>query len=77
MNNILLEKLLEEYNISQKDSFELKQIFGILTTEKKQKFLTNFSKIAKKIKKIEEEISLEQEILLDKILPDLSEILKN
>lgn len=73
--NTLLQKLFEEYNISEKDCYEIKQIFQIVTDEKKQKILSNFKFLAEKVKKIEEEISLEQEILLDNILPDIEKLL--
>jgi predicted Zn-ribbon and HTH transcriptional regulator len=74
--NTLLEKLFDEYNLSEKTSFEIKQIFQIVTDEKKNKILNNFKILVKKIEKIEQENLLEQEILLDNILPDLKELLK-
>lgn len=74
--NISLQKMFEEYWISKKDSYEINQIFQIVNSEKKQKILSNFEKLAKKIKKIEEDIILEQSILLDNILLDIKQILK-
>jgi predicted Zn-ribbon and HTH transcriptional regulator len=76
MNNALLEKLFEKYEISEKDIYEINQIFAIVSDEKKHKILASFEDLAKKIKKIEEENILEQSILLDNILPDIKQILK-
>jgi predicted Zn-ribbon and HTH transcriptional regulator len=72
--NTRLQKLFENYNISDKDCYEIKQIFQIVTDEKKHKILSSFDILAKKIKKIEKDISLEQEILLNNILPDIKKI---
>ena len=38
--NTKLEKLFEKYNFSQKDRFEISQIFFLLTEERKQNLLT-------------------------------------
>lgn len=74
--NTLLLKLFDEYKISDKDRYEISQIFNIIDNEKKQKILANFEKLAQKIKKIEEDIMLEQNILLDNILPDIKKLIK-
>ena len=73
--NTRLQKLFEDYDISEKDCYEIKQIFQIVTNEKKQKILSGFDVLAQKIKNIGEEISLEQEILLNNILPDIKKLL--
>ncbi|MDQ7023888.1 MAG: hypothetical protein Q9M97_10495 [Candidatus Gracilibacteria bacterium] len=69
--NTLLKSLFEKYEISEKDQYEINQIFNILNDEKKHKILASFELLAEKIKKIEEELLLEQSILLDNILPDI------
>jgi len=74
--NTQLQKLFDKYEISDKDCYEINQIFQIVDDEKKHKILANFELLAKKIKKIEEEIILEQSILLDNILPDIKALLK-
>ncbi|MDQ7010114.1 MAG: hypothetical protein Q9M94_07555 [Candidatus Gracilibacteria bacterium] len=73
--NTLLKSLFEKYEISEKDQYEINQIFNILNDEKKHKILASFELLAEKIKKIEEELLLEQSILLDNILPDIKELL--
>ena len=74
--NVLLKTLFDKYEISEKDQYEINQIFNFVNDEKKHKILANFEVLAKKIKKIEEEILLEQSILLDNILPDIKTLLK-
>jgi len=74
--NVLLKTLFDKYEISEKDQYEINQIFNFVNDEKKHKILSNFEVLAKKIKKIEEEILLEQSILLDDILPDIKALLK-
>lgn len=74
--NTLLKSLFEKYEISEKDRYEINQIFNIVNNEKKQKILANFEKLAKKVKQIEEEILFEQKVLLDNILPDIKSIIK-
>ena len=74
--NTQLKTLFDKYKISEKDRYEINQIFNFIDNEKKQKILANFELLAQKIKKIEEEIILEQSILLDNIIPDIKALLK-
>lgn len=62
--NILLEKYFEKYGISEKDRYEINQIFQLLPPEKKQDILDNFENLIFKIKKVQEDIKIEQEILI-------------
>jgi len=74
--NTMLKTLFDKYKISEKDQYEINQIFMIVNDEKKHKILANFELLAQKIQKIEEEIILEQNILLDNILPDIQKIIQ-
>jgi len=74
--NTQLKTLFDKYKISEKDRYEINQIFNFIDSEKKQKILADFELLAQKIKKIEEEIILEQSILLDNIIPDIKALLK-
>jgi len=74
--NTQLKTLFDKYKISEKDRYEINQIFSFIDSEKKQKILANFELLAQKIQKIEEEIILEQSILLDNIIPDIKVLLK-
>lgn len=62
--NTLLEKLFEIHDLSLKDRFELRQIFGLLPEDKKRKVLNDFANIVFKIKSIQEDMRVEQEILI-------------
>ncbi len=72
--NVALESLFTKHEISKKDCHELRQIFMLLPSEKKQFILDNFVIIASKIKKIEQNTIIEQEILLDSIIPEIQKI---
>ena len=74
--NVFLKTLFDKYKISEKDQYEINQIFNIVDDEKKHKILNNFELLAQKIKKIEKDILLEQSILLDNILSDIKILLK-
>lgn len=60
----LLEKLFEKYRINPKDRYEITQIYGLLPTEKKKHIIENFKALQERIKKIQEDMRLEQEILI-------------
>ena len=62
--NTKLEKLVEKYNFSQKDRFEISQIFFLLTEERKQNLLKNFDEFALSINKINSDIDTEKDILI-------------
>ena len=62
--NVLLEKYFEKYWLSQKDRYEINQIFQLLPPEKKQDVLDNFENLVFKIRKLQEDIKIEQEILI-------------
>ena len=66
--NTQLEKLLTQYNLSQKDQYEIKQIYALLPTHKQHNLLQNFWNLASRLIQIEEEIRVEREILLDNAL---------
>lgn len=62
--NTFLEELFEKYEISQKDRYDILQIYNFLPSDKKKSILNNFEIISLKIKKIEEDIQIEKEIIL-------------
>ena len=64
MINTRLEKLFEKYRFSEKDRYEINQIFFLLTEDRKQKFLLNFDDFAFQVKKINSDIEMEKEILM-------------
>jgi hypothetical protein len=62
--NTRLEMLFEKYNISEKDRYEINQIFLLLPPDKKQNILNNFDLLAFRFKQIHREIDLERRILI-------------
>lgn len=75
--NIILEKLLTNEILSDKDRYEIRQIFDILSDEKKQNILKNFDKMILSISKIKHELRENQEILLWKAISNIERTLKN
>ena len=75
--NVLLEKLLQESLLDDKDKYEIRQIFHFVNDTKKQNILNNFQYIVANILKLKEDLRLQQEILLWKALNHIeSSILK-
>jgi hypothetical protein len=62
--NTLLKALFEKYRVSEKNKYEILQIWSLLPDVKKQNILNNFEALAIKLQKIEEELNTEKEILL-------------
>jgi len=62
--NTFLQELFEKYEISDKDKHNILQMYNILPDYKKQNILNNFETLVYKIKKIEEDINIEKEIIL-------------
>ena len=62
--NIYLETLFERYRLSEKDRYEILQIYTFLPEDKKQNLINNFESVFYKIQKIEQTLELEKEILI-------------
>jgi hypothetical protein len=62
--NTYLTRLFDKYNVSDRNKYEILQIFSLLPDDKKQNLLDNFWILAVKINRIEEELSTEKNILL-------------
>ncbi len=69
--NTLLEELFEQYNIWEKDRYEISQMYALMTEDKRQSLLNSFDIFVQKMNSIDKKIIREQEILLDTILPDI------
>lgn len=69
--NTRLEKLFEIYNISEKDKYEINQIFWLLPTNKQQNLLNNFNAFAIRLEQINKEINLERRILIWDLFQDI------
>ncbi len=76
--NTQLEKLFSQYHISQKDRYEIRQIYSLLPNHKQRELIENFGLLATKFKQIEEEIQTQRELLLGEKVDDIKQlILKN
>ena len=62
--NTQLEKLFLQYKLSEKDQYEIKQIYALLPMQKQNNLLQNFWNLASRLIQIEEEIREEREILV-------------
>lgn len=62
--NTYLKALFEKYNVSDRNKSEILQIWALLPDDKRKNLLNNFATLALRLKKIEEEINAEKEILL-------------
>lgn len=74
--NVLLEKLLENDILTEKDKFEIRQFFQIVSDDKKQNILRNFDNILSSILKIKIEMRKQQEILLWKTISNIEKAIK-
>lgn len=69
--NTLLEQLFEKYGLSEKDRYEIRQIFRLLPDDKKSNLIANFEVLNFKIEKINKDIEVEKEILIWSAVTDI------
>ena len=69
--NTRLEYLFEKHNFSDKDRYEVNQIFWLLPLDKQQNILNNFEVLALRLWHIEKEIDLEKRILIWDLFKDI------
>lgn len=72
--NVALDKLFDQYEIWEKDRYEIQSIYTTLSQIKKQGLLNDFDILAAKIKKIEADMIYEQSILLDSMEADIEKM---
>jgi len=70
MNTVLL-KLFEQYELPEKDRYEISQVYNFLPEEKKQRLLRNFKIFIQKINKFREQLQKENEILVGKTIEEI------
>jgi hypothetical protein len=76
--NTQLEKLFTQYSLSQKDRYEINQIYVLLPKVKQQNLLQNFAVLAAKLHKIENDLQEERELLIGSKVDEIrNKILKN
>lgn len=74
--NQALEKLLQNDLLTDKDRYEIRQIFNIVDEQKKQNILNNFDKMLLSIAKIKIEMREQQEILLGKAISNIEKAIR-
>ena len=62
--NTQLQKLFERSKLSEKDRFEINQIFWLLPPDKQNNILDNFDMLAFRLEQMHKEIDLERRILV-------------
>ena len=62
--NTQLEKLFSQHNLSQKDRYEIRQMYSLLPNHKQRELIENFAVLASKFTQIEQEIQEQRELLL-------------
>ena len=72
--NTRLQKLFENSSLSDKDKYEVNQIFELLPPDKKQNILDNFDVLAFKLTLMHKEIELERRILIWDIFRDIKDL---
>ena len=73
--NTQLEKLFSQYNLSEKDRYEIRQIYSLLPLHKQRNLVENFEELAIKLKKIEEEIKSEKDLLIGEEVDNIRQLI--
>jgi len=74
--NTQLEKLFTQYSLSQKDRYEINQIYVLLPKVKQQNLLQNFAVLAAKLHKIENDLREERELLMWNALRNIEDTIE-
>jgi transcription initiation factor TFIIIB Brf1 subunit/transcription initiation factor TFIIB len=75
MNTVLL-KLFEQYELREKDRYEIAQVYNFLSEEKKQNLIKNFKVFIQKIKKFREQLQKEKEILVGETIEEIKIVIE-
>ena len=69
--NTRLELLFQKHNVSEKDRYEINQIFWLLPMNKQQNILKNFDIMIFRFEQIHKEVNLERRILIWDLFKDI------
>jgi hypothetical protein len=72
--NIAFEDMLKTCGLSDKDRYEIRQIFYMLSPKKQQNIINNFNIMVDRINKFKEDIEEQQKILLETAASKLDDI---
>lgn len=73
--NTYLIKLFDKYNISERNRYEILQIYSLLPDDKKQNLINNFAGLAGNLNKIEQDVEIQRKIILWDPVEKLKEII--
>ena len=62
--NTHLEKLFSQYNLPEKDRYDIRQIYSLMSVEKQRNLINNFATLAARLNIIESELQQERDLLL-------------
>jgi hypothetical protein len=71
-----LERLFEKYQISEKDSYDIRQIYHLLSEDKQNNLILNFSTLVEKLEVIKYDEHLEQGILIGDALTEIEKAIQ-
>lgn len=74
--NTLLESLFDKYHLSEKQRYEIHQMYWFLTPEKKVDLMNNFEVLAMKLQAITDEINLERWILVESAIANITNVIR-
>gem|GEM_PF-6358690 len=72
--NVAFEDMLKSCSLSDKDCYEIRQIFYMLSRQKQQNIINNFNIMVDRINKFKEDIEEQQKILLESAASKLDDI---
>lgn len=72
--NVAFEDMLKTCNLSEKDRYEVRQIFYMLSPKKQQNIINNFNIMVDRINKFKKDIEEQQKYLLEKAAKKLDDI---
>ncbi|NUJ97239.1 hypothetical protein HGA92_00450 [Candidatus Gracilibacteria bacterium] len=75
MNTVLL-RLFEQHDVSEKDRYEIGQMYNFLSEEKKQRLIKDFEIFIKKVKKFQKQLKEEKDILIGETINEIKQIIE-
>lgn len=72
--NIAFEDMLKTCGLSDKDRYEIRQIFYMLSAHKQHNIINNFNIMVDRINRFKDDIEEQQKILLEKAASQLDDI---
>lgn len=74
--NTQLTKLFNQYNLSEKNRYEINQFFTLLPLDKQRNLIDNFELLSIRLIQIEKDIEIEKQILIPKEIENIKNVLE-